>query len=70
MNNNILEQISVLQAKLTELTNQYNGNLARLAYFYTDIDPEERNIIEQSMPFLGKQIETTKQKLEEITTLS
>lgn len=70
MNNDTFEQISVLQAKLVDLMYQYEENKSALAYLYTDIDPEERNAIEESIPFLEKQIETIKQKIEEITILS
>lgn len=64
------EEAQALLIELTELNNKYYTNRSRLAFFYAEIDPQERNIIEQSMPLLEKQIETTKHKLEEITILS
>lgn len=67
--NRTFEEAQALLSELTKLNQQYYESRSRLAFFYSEIKPDERDAIEQSIPLLKKQIETIKQELEKITTL-
>jgi len=66
MNDKIFNQAQSLITKLTELEIEYYGNRSRLAFLYSEINEEERNKLELSMPLLDEKIKKVRKEIEEL----